>query len=293
MKILVTGGAGFTGQRVLPLLSGRGQIRCLLRPGRMATDIERLKYEVVYGDLDDLESLTKAMEGCEGLISIASIGFGHAPGIVRCAEKAGIRRTIFISTTAIFTHLNAASRSVRQAAEDCIVHSSLEWTILRPTMIYGAPGDRNMIRLLRFLWRWQVVPIPGDGRRLQQPVHVDDVASAIVDAFFSPKTIHKSYNISGREPLEFDQIVDLAAKALGIRIYKIHMPSTPIRILFKIYEHFVSNPRLKEEQILRLNEDKAFDHKQASEDFGYTARSFQDGILQEALLAGYAKKNAR
>ncbi|MFQ5686957.1 MAG: SDR family oxidoreductase [Candidatus Scalindua sp.] len=289
MKILVTGGTGFTGSRVLSLLAGQGQIRCLVRTGSVVANIEKLKHEVVYGDLSDLETLAKAMDGCESLINIASMGFGHIPGIVRCAESAGIKRAIFISTTAIFTHLNTNSKSIRQEAEDCVMRSSLEWTILRPTMIYGTPEDRNMIRLLSFIRRWRVMPIPGDGQKAQQPVHVDDVAKAIVDAFFSEKTIHKSYNISGRQPLDFNKIVDLAAEALSIKVYKVHVPFTLIRICFKIYELFVSNPRLKEEQILRLNEDKAFEYEQACHDFGYSARSFQEGILQEALLAGYIK----
>lgn len=289
MKILVTGGTGFTGRRVLPLLAGRGHIRCLLRPGRETADIEGLKYEIVYGDLGDLESLTRAMEGCEGLINIASMGFGHISGVVKCAEEAGIRRAIFVSTTAIFTQLNARSKSIRQEAEDCVKRSSLKWTILRPTMIYGAPDDRNMIRLLTFIRRWRIMPVPGNGKKLQQPVHVDDVAKAIVKSFFSEQTIRKSYNISGKQPLDFNQVVDIAASVLGIKIYKIHIPLTVIKACFKIYELFTSNPRFKEEQLLRLNEDKVFDHEQACKDFGYSPRSFQEGIRKESLLAGYGK----
>lgn len=283
MKILVTGGTGFTGRRVLSLLAGRGQVRCLVRSGSIITNIET-KHEVAYGDLSDPETLTKAMNGCEALINIASMGFGHIPGIVSCAENAGIKRAIFISTTAIFTHLNTNSKSLRQEAEDCVMRSSLEWTILRPTMIYGTPEDRNMIRLLSFIRRWRVMPIPGSGQRAQQPVHVDDVAKAIVDAFFSEQTIHKSYNISGKQPLDFNQIVDLAAKALGIKVYKVHVPFSLIRICFKIYELFVSNPRLKEEQILRLNEDKEFDHTAARKIFGFNPISFEEGIAKEVAL---------
>ncbi|KKR30997.1 MAG: 3-beta hydroxysteroid dehydrogenase/isomerase [Candidatus Gottesmanbacteria bacterium GW2011_GWC2_39_8] len=287
MKILVVGGTGFTGSRVLPLLAGRGQIRCLLRPGREIKDIGKLNYELVYGDLEDIESLTKAMEGCESLINIASMGFGHVPKIVKCAEEVGIRRAVFVSTTAIFTQINTHSKKTRKEAEECVMRSGLEWTILRPTMIYGTPDDRNMIRLLSFIKRWRVMPIPGSGKRLQQPVHVEDLAWAIVNAFFSTKTICKAYNISGRQPLDFNQVVDFAAQALGIKVYKIHVPFTLLRRCFKVYEYLVPNPKLKEEQLLRLNEDKVFGYEQAYKDFGYSPKSFQDGIQQEAILAGY------
>lgn len=286
MKILVVGGTGFTGSRVLPLLAGRGQIRCLLRPGREIKDIGKLNYELVYGDLEDIESLTKAMDGCESLINIASMGFGNVHKIVRCAEEMDIRRALFVSTTAIFTYLNTQSKKIRKEAEECVICSRLEWTILRPTMIYGAPDDRNMIRLLSFIKRWHIMPIPGSGDKLQQPVHVDDVAGAIVTAFFSTNTIRKAYNISGKEPLDFNQVVDLAAAALKSKVYKIHIPLTLLRILFKVYEFFVKNPKLKEEQLLRLNEDKAFGYDEASRDFGYSPKSFQEGIQKEVVLAG-------
>src|SRR5207248_542270 len=118
----------------------------------------------------------------DALVNLASLGFGHAPVIVAAAEGAGIDRSVFVSTTALFTRLNAGSKSVRQAAEESIRTSALRWTIIRPTMIYGRPDDRNMARLLAAICRWPVIPLPGGGRRLQQPVHVDDVATAVVGA---------------------------------------------------------------------------------------------------------------
>ena len=71
-------------------------------------------------------------------------------------------------------------------AERQIRESGLKWTILRPTMIYGAPGDRNLSRLLTAARHAcpglpvRCLPVPGGGRQLQQPVHVADVAGAVL-----------------------------------------------------------------------------------------------------------------
>ena len=140
---------------------------CLVRETSDCSALEKLPVHCVNGDLGDHDALTAAMVGNDALVNVASVGFGHAPTIVSAAEAAGIRRAVFVSTTAIFTALNAGSKSARMAAEDTIRSSSLETTILRPTMIYGSSRDRNMCRLIRFLSQWRVVPVFGKGIHLQ------------------------------------------------------------------------------------------------------------------------------
>ena len=145
MKIFVTGATGFTGSRVVPLLLKNGfEVRCLYRASSDRSPLNGLEVEWALGDVSDSQSLTSAMQGTDALVNIASLGFGHADSIIRAAKDAGIRRAIFISTTAIFTQLNASSKKVRVAAELAVENSGLQYTILRPTMIYGSPRDRNM-----------------------------------------------------------------------------------------------------------------------------------------------------
>lgn len=284
MKILVTGATGFTGQRVLPLLKGKGDIRCFVRPNSNIQKIEKFGYEIAYGDLGDLSSLKRAMSECNVLINIASLGFGHTPEIVRVAGKVDIKRAIFISTTALFTQINTNSKSVRQQAEDCIKASKLDWTILRPTMIYGAPGDRNMIRLVRFMDHSPLFPIFGTGNYLQQPVYVEDVAKSIVAVLFNEKTIQKEFNISGKFPHTFNEIIDLTAKALEKKVVKLHLPVRPFLLAFKLYEKLSKKPWIRCEQIIRLNEHKNFDYSAAKKIFGFDPISFQEGITKEVVL---------
>src|SRR5262245_51630892 len=138
MKLFVTGATGFTGSRVVPLLLKNGyEVRCLYRGTSDRSQLTSSEVEWVGGDLSDTQGLIAAMLGSDVLVNIASLGFGHAESIISAAQKAGIKRSIFISTTAIFTQLNARSKTVRVAAELAIETSGLKYTILRPTMIYG------------------------------------------------------------------------------------------------------------------------------------------------------------
>lgn len=97
------------------------------------------------------------------MINIASLGFGHAPNIINACQEMKIERAIFISTTGIFTKLNPDSKGIRLEAERLIKESELDYTIIRPTMIYGTPKDRNMWRLVKYLKRLPMLPILGNG----------------------------------------------------------------------------------------------------------------------------------
>jgi len=284
MNVLVTGGTGFTGSHVLPLLLKNGyEVRCLYRPGSDRSALLRAQptMEWALGDLSDPQSLSAAMQGMDALINIASLGFGHADSILRAAQDAGIQRAIFISTTAIFTQLNARSREVRLAAENAIQSSGLRYTILRPTMIYGSARDRNMWRLIRWMRYSPIVPVFGDGNSLQQPIYVGDVAQAIVSCVCKDQTIDKRYNIAGKTPLTYNQVIDTMAGQMNKRVWKVHIPSTPVVGLLKFFERLHIPFPIKAEQVLRLNENKNFDYQDAERDFGFSPLSFAEGIKLE------------
>jgi uncharacterized protein YbjT (DUF2867 family) len=284
-NILVTGATGFTGRRVVPLLLERfGKITCLVRPNSDCDAISLPGVNFVVGDMGDRASLSAALNGHDTLVNIASLGFGHAPGLLDACLEAGIQRGVFISTTGIFTALNADSKGVRLAAEGAIMRSGIAYTILRPTMIYGAPGDRNMIRLLRFLKASPVIPILGSGEFLQQPIHVDDLARAIVGCLTFEASEGHAYNLSGAVPLSYNQIVDTACDALGVHRVKLHVPLGLSLWAARQLERVLKRSPVKEEQILRLNENKAFSHTAAQQDFGFAPRAFKDGIREEVAL---------
>jgi len=285
MTIAVSGANGFTGRFVCAELQRRQlSFVALLRPGSDTAWMDARQIPLRFADLNHPEQLAQQLIGCRALLNVASIGFGAAPAILEACSAADVRRAVFVSTTAIFTQLNAGSKVVRQAAEVAITSSELDTTILRPTMIYGTPGDRNMIRLVCWLNRWPVLPMFGNGRFLQQPVHVSDVAWAVVQVLDSPATIGRQFNISGAAPLTYNDVVRFTAQALSRRVQQLHIPARPIVAALQVSERFGLTLPIKAEQVLRLNEDKAFSHSEAADAFGYSPMAFEQGIRQEVAL---------
>jgi nucleoside-diphosphate-sugar epimerase len=285
MRVHVTGGSGFLGGYVISMLLERGYtVTALARSAVAADRLRALGAQAIHGDLDEPASIDNALAASEAdtLVNLASLGFGHAPTIVAAAEDAGIERAVFVSTTAIFTKLDAPSKNTRVAAEDTIRSSRLRWTIIRPTMIYGSPADRNMWRLLRLLRRVPIVPAPGGGHTLQQPVHVADLADAVVAAAERDVAIGKAYDIAGPDGITFREVARAAGAAVGRTTRILPLPASALARALRAVERSGRQLPIRAEQIERLTEDKMFDIEFARHDLDYEPRPFRVGIAQEA-----------
>jgi uncharacterized protein YbjT (DUF2867 family) len=280
--ILVTGATGFTGRYVVEeLVKRRLKFRCLVRDSEKIKKLADLGIECVIGNVNDPLIWDRILEGCNGIINIVSFKEGHITLLIKKAESKGIKRVLCIGTTAIFTKLDTKSKELRVNIESKIMNSSLDWTVLRPTMIYGAPGDRNMERLINAINKYPIHPILGSGQYKIQPIYVKDLSNAIVDAFVSRNTYRKAYNLSGKTPITYKDCVKTIAALLGKNIMTILLP---VKLSYYIAEfccRIHGLPRIKGEQVLRLNEDKDFSYQDAAIDFNFSPREFRDGIVLE------------
>jgi nucleoside-diphosphate-sugar epimerase len=286
MTLLLIGGTGFLGSAVAARLVDR-DLAVLVRK---TSDRRWLPAAacVREGDLDDEQSVRVALDGVARLIWCASMGLGHVPRLVPLLQAAGVERAIFVSTTAIFTSLPEPSRAMRVCAERAVTESRLAWTIARPTMIYGSDRDRNISRLLRWLRRTPIVPIVGNGEAFQQPIYVDDLAAAIVAMLDTTTTEGKSYNLGGAAPLRFVELVRAASRAVGRAPRLINVPSSLALAMARAAARLPGGLRITPEQVQRLAEDKACDISDAVRDFGFSARTFEEGVRLEAQLLGLA-----
>ena len=111
-----------------------------------------------------------------------------------------------------------------------------------------------------------------------------DVAWAVVHVLETPATIGRQCNISGAAPLSFHDAVRLTAQALGRWVQRFHIPARLIVTALHVLERLGITLPIKAEQVLRLNEDKAFSHAAAADAFGYSPIPFEQGIRHEVAL---------
>lgn len=292
--IALIGATGFTGRRIIRELTEvrpGEELVAIVRPSSDRALVDR-GLSVRVADLSDTARLRSALTGARIVVYAASLGFGNALTAIPAIEQTGPERALFFSSTAIFTQLSAASKTDRLAGEELILKSTLAYTIFRPTMIYGRPGDRNIERLLRLVARAPVFPVIGPGTGLQQPVHVDDLARAVRLALETPDTVGRSYNLAGPTAMTFTAMVRAAMIAVGRERPMVHLPSGAVATAARIWAHTSMWPHLKPEQVARIEEDKGFDPQPAVDEFGFVTRDFSLGVAEEAQLLGLRPPSA-
>lgn len=282
----MTGGAGHTGAffvRQFLADDPANQAVCLVRPGTRRAPLAGLdpaRLRLVTGDVRDEKAVATSSAGCDAILHLAHQNL--CPNVAGAARAAGVRRVFFVTTTGVFSRFNELSEGYRRIEEQ-IRASPLTWTILRPSMIYGTERDLNMHKLLLFLDRSPVFPIFGDGMSLMQPVHVEDLAHGLLLAVRNAgKTERLEYNVVGRFPQTYKEIVREVADALGKTIHFAHLPARPSAWAAAVAER-VLGPRspMTVEQVKRLSEDKCFSWS-AARALGYDPRPFRAGIRAEA-----------
>jgi nucleoside-diphosphate-sugar epimerase len=277
MKILVSGGTGLLGQGFLSLLRGEHEVRCLVRA---TSPIERLKgFELAYGDARDADSMERALRGVNAFVHIA--GIEHTPQVLEAMSRAGVERLVLVSSTS--AHSRFPFRSAPRLTNEALLPGSgLRWTVVRPSMIYGSELDHNMHKLLRFLDCSPVFPLFGSGENLWQPVYYEDLAKGLYAALARPGTEEQTYDLPGKRPLRYLDLVRAAASTLGKKARTIRIPAEPVRRGLLMAETLGVPLPVKSEQVLRLQEDKAYPYEKARAELGYHPRTFEEGIALEA-----------
>jgi nucleoside-diphosphate-sugar epimerase len=282
--IAVTGALGFVASRLLPrLTAGGARVLAVVRPGRDAAELASSAHiEVRRGALDQPASLAAAFTGADRVVHLA--GLALVPGMLPALAEAGVRGGVFVSSAGVRTQLVSTGADRKRAGEAALRASALSYTILRPSMIYGTPRDRNMIRLLRLLERWPLVPSPLGGVTLQQPVHVDDLVSAILAALVRPEASRAEYDVGGPEPIALRDVIGTCARALGRPYAILPLPLGPAHALATLARRLHLPFPVRPEQVLRLTESKAVDITPARRDLGFAPRPFPEGIEAEVAM---------
>jgi len=299
--LYVTGITGHSGRWFLKKLSDegfKGKIRCVMRESRESAPIKysvfnkynNLDLEFVVGDLNDSEFLISSLKGVSIIVHIASITYSKE--IIDAAIFNNVDWAILVHTTGRYSKYKSASQGYI-AIEDEVLRmcdnsgtnqSKLNCTIIRPTMIYGSSGDRNMYRLIDYLYHHRFFPLFGDGSNLMQPVHARDLGNAYYDILMRPsKTMNQEYNLSGKNPISYFEVINTIRNQLNCKIRIIKIPISLSVFAAKIYNTFFKNAIITVEQVLRMKEDKAFSHEDAVHDFNYNPLSFEEGIQEEVI----------
>lgn len=296
--LLVTGITGNSGRYFLKELienSYEDPIRCIVRSSSNTSLIDNcsLSIEKAIGNLDDQDFLDKSMVGVDTIIHIA--GIHRSLNVMRGAIKNNVKKVILVHTTGIFSKYKAASevyKNIESELRELIKYndSNINVIILRPTMIYGNLNDLNMSKFIKMVDMLRIFPVVSQGKGLIQPVNVRDLGKAYYQVISSSSLTKGEYILSGQKPISMLKTFKLISKNLGKRTLFISFPLGISVSMAKMIKTLSLSKVDYVEKVQRMGENRNFEHNDATNDFGYTPISFEEGIKLEVEEYLHKKK---
>lgn len=250
-SVHVIGATGRTGAALCRRLVAAGvpMVAVVRNPAKWAAF--GLDAPALAADAADLSALRGALAGASRVVSTVHANFTH--NILQAAPQA---RLVLMGSTRIYSKWRDAHGQAVAAAEAALLASRANGVMLHPTMIYGDPMDATVQRLAALLRRWRIIPLPGFGASLVQPIHQTDVAGALHAALDIDWQGPHAMVIAGPTALPYRKFVRAVAAACGSRT-PIILP-LPAFLLFVI-ARLPFMPAIRADEIRRLLEDKDFD----------------------------------
>ncbi len=310
MKVLVTGGTGFVGTHLANALVRRGHsVAVLARDPDGTRNRYNRPVEAVRGDVLDPATLSRAVAGRDAVVHL--VGIIHEKGqqtfdrmhreaaenVVAAMQAAGVRRLLHMSAMGASDDAPSEYGRTKAAGERAVKSSTLDWTIVRPSIVFG-PGD-GFMSLLAPIVRWNpgFIPVIGPGTTKFMPVSVYDVSRVFAEALEKPETVGKTYEVGGPQTFTLDEIYREIATAIGKRKKRlVHFPLWWGRFLAGRFESaarcgWLDAPPLTKDQLRSLSRDNTADTSETLATFSGPWRELRPGLRE--YLHGAMKHDPR
>jgi len=281
MNVLVAGGTGFIGQNLCEKLVERGHdVTALAREPDPADLPDGVG--TAMGDVTAYDSIVDAFDGQDAVFNLVALSplfeprggnemhervhLGGTEHCIQAAEEQGVDR--FIQLSALDADPEAKTHYLRAKgrAEESVRVSELDWTIFRPSVVFGDGGE--FLKFTRKLTPPKLAPLPGGGKMRFQPIYVGDIVEILAGSL-EEAHVGKTYEIGGPEQLTLANIARLTRKARGQSVRILPVPMALAGVGLTVAE-FVPGIPMGRDQFRSLTLDNTT-HDNAIEEFGKSA----------------------
>lgn len=291
MRILITGATGFVGGHIAHGLLNQGhEVVAAVRrpeaiPPRPGLSAIPADFTRDFAPEDWLPRLAgvDAVVNCVGIIAEAGRNtfdalHTQAPvALFEACVRAGVRKVVQISALGADDTAFSRYHLSKKAADDCLAATDLNWTVLQPSMIYG-PGGASTA-MMSALAALPVIPLIGDGQQAIQPLHVDDLAEAVVRLLESDIPRQARLPMTGPRPVTLRELLALLRTSLGLK----PAPMLPVPFSWMLFVgdqlgKLISTP-LNGEALRMLQQGNTGDSAPLAHLLGRTPRSLEEVLL--------------
>ncbi len=295
--ILVTGGTGYVGQRLVEKLRARSApVRLLVRDLKRSQKYAGGNITLVQGDVTEPATLAAALEGVDTIIHLVAIirersggitferlNYQGTVNIVDAAKAAGVQRFIHMSALGAHADLNLPYMDTKFRAQQYVQQSGLSWTVFQPSVIFGE-GDEfintlaDLVRKPLLFLPAPFLPVVGNGKTKFQPVSREDVIDAFIKALDDQGTVGKVYQLGGPKVLTYAEMLDVIMAKLGKKRGKIYVPVALMKPVVAIMDKVLAKPPVTPAQLSMLRLDNSAPESATQSLIGRPPLALADGI---------------
>lgn len=297
--ILVTGGAGFAGSRIVARLVVEGERpRALVRDVTRAGDRLPAGAEIVQGDTTQPATLSPALQGVDTVIHTAFITAERKQGpgvnyeatnvtgtrnLVAAAREAGVRRIIVLSGLGTRPARPGSYMQGRYLAEEAVRTSDLAWSILGPSVQFG-PGAAFFKGLADLIRQAPVVPMVGSGKLRFQPIYVEDVVTCLLKMAREPQRYDgQRIDVGGPATYTYATILDMLMRRLGVNKLKVPGPKPFAAVAAGVMEALLPHPPITVAAMELFDFDNITELDAVERHFGFAPASFDEYLANHAV----------
>ena len=250
MRVLVTGGTGVVGQAAVSAIVKRGHpVRLLSRHAEHDAKEWPVGVEPFDGSVTDPASVHGSADGCDVVLHLVAVVDEHPPEstfekvnvegtrvMVREAERAGVRRFVFISSLGADRGESEYHKS-KKAGEEIVRGFGGAWLIVRPGNVYG-PGDEQISLILKLVRSLPVVPVLEDGDQTFQPIWAGDLGAALALAVEREDLSGRTLEIAGPDRTSMNDLIDRFAEITRRKPIRVPVPGFLASLGLKVAETF-------------------------------------------------------
>ena len=242
--------------------------------------------DVRRADVRKPESLRGAFDGIDVVVhtvavpterkqKFAEVNVAGVAHVVAEARRAGVGRIVHMGALRADPASPYPYLRSKGAGEALVTGSGIAHVVLQPSLLFGE-GDDFFPRLA-FSLRFPVVPVPGDGKARFQPVHVDDIAQALVAAV-ERREISGAHEIGGAEPVTYDEMLAETMRGTGKRRPTLHVPVPLMKPPAVVMGLVMSDPPVTVDQLDLLAVDNTPRRNALEPVFGVRPRPFKGAL---------------
>lgn len=289
MKVAVTGATGFVGRNLVDRLLQDLHEVTIVANRRSGADLfsDRVKYATA--SVHNAHDLQEAFCDCQAVFHLVGIIAETRKNTFEKTVKQGTENVIsacrqnnietIIYLSALGTSEDAESKyfKTKWAAEQSVKNSGLNWTIFRPSIIYGR-SDGFLTMMSKIIKLSPFVPIFGDGKYRLQPVYIGDLVEAMAKSITNKECQGETIEIGGAEPLEYVEIINSIKKALKKKRMNLFIPMKVIKPVAVLLEKILKPAPLTTDQLIMLEKGSVCDLSKMKRLFEIEPVGFDEGL---------------